>query len=109
VLTYKYGASDPHHHHLRANPLIFLESLRRAAEAGCTRLDLGRTELDNPGLRDFKRHFGAEELELQYTLLGGQAIAGGVRSVSRLQRSAIRRSPPIVGRLVGAALYRHFG
>jgi hypothetical protein len=110
VLTYKYGASDSRHLSLRANCLIFLEAMRHACEADCESLDLGRTELDNAGLRSFKNHFGSEEQILEYAWLGRHGPSpGSVRSVSSIQKTTIRRSPPIVGRAVGAALYRHFG
>jgi len=106
VLTYKYGASDPEQLSKRANPLIYMKAIRYGCEQGCTMLDLGRTELDNDGLRRFKRAFGADERELTYSVVGGRR---GVRSVSAAQQLAIRRSPPAFGRLIGAALYKHFG
>ena len=109
TLTYKYSASDPSHRDLRAMSMIHLEAVRQAVEARSDTLDLGRTELDNEGLRGFKRDLGAEERELDYAWLGGAPEHQSVRAVSRLQRAAIRRAPPAFGRLVGAAVYRHFG
>jgi CelD/BcsL family acetyltransferase involved in cellulose biosynthesis len=109
TMTYKYGASDPQHLDKRPNDLMQLEALRRACEHGCTTLDLGRTELDNDGLRRFKRDFGAEERVLTYTMSPPPKKQKSVRSVSRTQQELIRRMPPSFGRLVGAAVYRHFG
>jgi CelD/BcsL family acetyltransferase involved in cellulose biosynthesis len=109
TLTYKYSASDPGHLDKCPNDLMNLEALRIACEIGCTRLDLGRTELDNDGLRRFKLRLGADERELTYTMTPAPKGQASVRSVSPLQQALIRRSPPVVGRLLGAAVYRHFG
>jgi hypothetical protein len=86
-----------------------LEALRIACESGCSALDLGRTELDNDGLRQFKRHLGANERVLTYTMAPPPASRKSVRSVSHFQKALIRRTPPVFGRLLGAAVYRHFG
>jgi len=107
-LTYKYGASDPAELSKRPNDLLHFEGLRLACEAGCEHLDLGRTELDNDGLRRYKRQLGADERELTYTMTPAPAGKKSVRSVSRLQRNIIRRAPAGFGRLLGAAVYRHF-
>lgn len=109
VVTYKYGASDAAALNKRPNNLLFSEAIRWACESGQRTLDFGRTEADNAGLRSFKRSWGAEEVELPYTHLGGAALEPGSGRRDRLVGAVIRRSPPFVGRLVGAALYRHFG
>jgi lipid II:glycine glycyltransferase (peptidoglycan interpeptide bridge formation enzyme) len=110
TLTYKYGASDPAHLDKRPNDLLHLEALRIACDSGCSTLDLGRTELENDGLRRYKRQLGADEQELTYTMAPPpRAGRKSVRSVSNLQHTVIRRTPPAFGRLLGAAVYRHFG
>lgn len=111
TLTYKYGASDTAHLDVRPNNAIFAEAIRWAAEQGYDRLDFGRTDRENTGLAAFKRNWGAEEHEIAYTRLppspGARDETPG--AARRLASTVIRRSPPIVGRAVGAALYRHFG
>ena len=109
TLTYKYSASDPAHRQLRATTLIHTNAVEHAIETGCDTIDLGRSELDNDGLRAFKRQLGGEELELAYSWVGRGPARRSVRTVSRLQQAAIRKAPPAFGRLVGAAVYRHFG
>jgi CelD/BcsL family acetyltransferase involved in cellulose biosynthesis len=109
TLTYKYGASAPAHLDKRPNDLLQLEALRIGCDSGCSVLDLGRTELDNDGLRRFKRHLGAEERELTYTMAPAPASHKSVRSVSNLQKTLIRRGPSVFGRVIGAVVYRHFG
>jgi CelD/BcsL family acetyltransferase involved in cellulose biosynthesis len=108
VMTLKYNASDPERLELRANTLISMEALRLACEEGCHTFDFGRTELDNSGLREFKRHFGAGARELTYTRIPVGPERRRVRWVAGFQKAAIRRAPPVFGRLLGAALYRHF-
>lgn len=108
-LTYKYGASDRSMLARRPNNLLFAEVIRWGCESGCRELDFGRTDLDNEGLRSFKRGWGAEESALHYTYVGLPAPDGAHSLPERLLAPAIRHSPPVVGQLVGTALYRHFG
>ena len=108
-LTYKYGASDRSALRRRPNNLLFSEVIRWACDEGYTSLDFGRTDLDNDGLRSFKRGWGADETPLHYTYAGLAPPQGGTSRAERVMGPTIRRSPPVVGRLVGAALYRHFG
>ena len=108
-LIYKYGASDRAALARRPNNLLFAEVIRWACEAGCRELDFGRTDLHHDGLRAFKRGWGAEELPLHYTYAG---MAPPRQEASRAERSlafVIRRSPETVGRMIGVAVYRHFG
>jgi CelD/BcsL family acetyltransferase involved in cellulose biosynthesis len=106
-LVYKYGASDRSALARRPNNLLFAEVIRWACEAGLRELDFGRTDLDQEGLKQFKRGWGADELPLHHTYAGMDVPSGG-SGVHRLLAPVIRHSPPGVGRLVGAA-YRHFG
>ncbi len=109
VLTYKYGASNPSHLDKRPNHAVFDEAIRWGCEQAHHTLDFGRTDLDNEGLRSFKRSWGAQERELGYTRIPA-ADAGMARNgVPPLVSTLISRTPPLTGRLIGAALYRHFG
>lgn len=107
--TYKYGASDAGKLGKRPNNLLFAEMIRWACEAGFHTLDFGRTDLDNEGLRSFKRSWGAREESLSYTYLGEGEPSLEPTLRDRVMSATIRRSPAAVGRLAGAALYRHFG
>ena len=107
-LIYKYGASDRSALARRPNNLLFAEVIRWACEAGLTELDFGRTDLDQEGLKQFKRGWGADELPLHHTYAGVEPPSGGDSGPLRLVAPVIRHSPPGVGRLFGA-LYRHFG
>lgn len=109
AVTYKYGASDARALGKRPNHLLFAETIRWACEHGYETLDFGRTEPDNEGLRAFKRSWGAEEVELSYTYLAERPPSPEPDRRERLLGATIRRTPPLVGRLIGEALYRHAG
>ena len=109
TVTYKYGASDADKLAKRPNNLLFAEVIRWACEAGFSTLDFGRTDIDNEGLRSFKRSWGAEEVELSYTYLAECEPSPGPGRRDRVLGATIRRSPALVGRLIGEALYRHAG
>ncbi len=109
TLTYKYGASDARALGKRPNNLLFAEAIRWACEEGLHTLDFGRTDVDNEGLRAFKRSWGAEEEALSYTYFAERPPAAGPGLRDRAVGAVIRRSPAGVSRLVGEALYRHFG
>lgn len=109
-LIYKYGASDPAALGKRPNNLLFLEAIRWGCENGMRSLDLGRTDIGHESLREFKLSWGAEETTLSYYELTdaerrpaeGPGLAGRAAPL-------IRRSPPLVSRLIGEALYRYAG
>lgn len=109
TLTYKYGASDRPYLDKRPNQLLFSEAIRWGCANGMHTLDFGRTDLDNEGLRSFKRSWGAEERTLAYTRLEARPRRSRVAAPSGRLRVVIQRSPAGVGQLVGAALYKHFG
>jgi len=106
TLTYKYGASDPAFLALRPNDLIFWEAIRWGCAHGCTSLDLGRTDLDNTGLRDFKTRWGAVESSLSYTC-SPIAPASQPGKLRHALGKLIRSAPPWVCRAIGEALYRY--
>ena len=107
TLTYKYGASDERFLRSRPNNLLFMEAIRWGCEHGMRTLDFGRTHWGQEGLRAFKLAWGAEERELRYRHLG--SVGGRHPQLERLLGGAIRRSPPVAGRVIGEVLYRHAG
>jgi hypothetical protein len=82
--------------------------IRWACETGLSELDFGRTDLEQDGLKRFKRDWGADELALHHTYAGMETPSGDGSRVQQLFVPVIRHSPPGVGRLLGT-LYRHFG
>jgi CelD/BcsL family acetyltransferase involved in cellulose biosynthesis len=106
TLTYKFGASDSAFWRVRPNHLLFWTAIRWAIETGFRRLDFGRSDLEDQGLRDFKGGWAATEEPLVYTSFGTHASS--VRSGRSLNaaRVVLRRSPVWVGRAAGELFYR---
>jgi CelD/BcsL family acetyltransferase involved in cellulose biosynthesis len=109
TLTYKYGASKSDHLSLRPNHLIFWKAIEWGCEHGYTRLDLGRSSIDNVGLRDFKSRWGALETPLYYTNLTHQADQISNHRFRNFVQAVIKKSPIWVCRLSGEILYKYFG
>lgn len=109
TLTYKFGASDRRFLSLRPNNLLFMEAIRWGCEHQQRQLDFGRSDRDNTGLRAFKSSWGATESPLQFSYFGGYDLGLGRGSTRRLMGTVIKHSPAAFGRLVGNALYQHFG
>ena len=109
TVTYKYGASDPRALGKRPNNLLFSETISWACESGFRTLDFGRTDIDNEGLRAFKRSWGADEVELSYTYFADREPSAEPQLRDRMMAATIKHSPPVLSRLVGESLYRHFG
>lgn len=107
TVTYKYGASDERALNKRPNNLLLSEAIRWSCEEGFHTFDFGRTELENEGLRAFKSGWGANEVELPYTYFSDHEPASESALRDRIMGATIRRSPALVGRMVGEALYRH--
>jgi hypothetical protein len=109
TLTYKYSASDVQHRKLHPNHLMLMEGIRWGCEHGCHTLDMAapswRTRASGPSSEG-----GApRSARFLHALRVGEARGRRRRPRTRMGAAVIRRSPPIVGRLVGAALYRHAG
>lgn len=65
-VVYKFGASNKLYQHLRANNLIMWHAIQLFSNQGYNILNLGKTDLENEGLRRFKLSWGAQESELKY-------------------------------------------
>jgi hypothetical protein len=109
TLTYKYGASCSKGQTLRANNLILWTAIQWGCENGYTRFDLGRSDISNAGLREFKSRWGAAETPLYYTRLGQQAFQPGNGRLGAALHNVIRSAPPWMCKFTGELLYRHFG
>jgi CelD/BcsL family acetyltransferase involved in cellulose biosynthesis len=109
TLTYKYGASTEDGLKYRPNNLIMWSAIKEACKQGFRYFDMGRTDLDNAGLRMFKSRWGAKEIPLFYSNLkaGNNHVAQG--RLSRYMNFVIQNSPTFVCRFTGELLYKHFG
>jgi hypothetical protein len=108
---YKYGASEMKYQNLRPNNLIMWEALRWYNKRGFETLNLGRTELNNPGLLQFKRTWGGKESLLKYYRyeIGKMGYTYKTLKSAGFLSAICARTPTIVLRIVGRILYRHMG
>jgi len=106
TLTAKFGASDPARRQSGAGSLCDWEVMVEASRDGLHTLDFGRTDSDAPGLRAYKRGWGADETPLVYSQVSRHARGVTRPHVGRLPQMIIRESPTWVCRAVGEALYR---
>ena len=109
TLIAKYAASREDSFKLRPNNLLFWEGMRWGCQNGYQVFDMGRTELENKGLRNFKCRWGAVEEPLNYSVLSAKAFQPSSDKLDRLLHTIIQRSPLWVCRLTGELLYKHVG
>jgi hypothetical protein len=110
TLVYKYGCSDARYHHDGPMPFLFWDAIRRAKEDGLTEFDLGRSDLDNPGLITFKNRWGAKASMLEYVRFS--SVPSEQTNPERGMQVAQRLFSYMPDGLLTAAgrlLYRHIG
>ena len=93
-MVYKYGGSDAAYHSLGGMPFLFWRAIQAAKALGVEELDLGRSDLDQPGLIAFKEHLGGVRSDLTY--YGHperRADAGGHGPAARVAGMAVRHLP----------------
>jgi hypothetical protein len=118
-VIYKYGASDKAYQHLRANNLVMWKAIKFYAENVKYKLFcMGRTELDNTGLKQFKVGWGTKQQNLFYYKYDiakqmfvtrdseNFCIYGGM---SKNYTQILRRMPIPFLRMCGSLVYRHIG
>jgi len=64
----KYSGSDIAYQHLRPNNLVMWEGIKLYCKNGYKTFCLGRTELENEGLRRYKEGWGTEEITIKNLL-----------------------------------------
>ena len=109
-VVYKYGCSDERYHSMGGIPFLFWKLIEESKTSGAKRIDLGRTDLHNPGLIAFKDRLGASRRLLTYYRLTKQrkrvvAPHWGSRKLRRL----VSLLPEAVSCAAGRVLYRHIG
>jgi hypothetical protein len=106
---YKYGASDENFQNFRPANLAMWYGVQWYARAGFDRLDFGRTEKANEGLRRFKLGWGAVERSIEYFKYdpGTQRFVSGKGESSLMRERILKRIPIPIARIIGSVLYRH--
>lgn len=108
TICYKYGASTEARG--LANYLMLWDAMQLAQTQGLTLFDFGKTANDNTGLRFFKRKWGSRETPLAYSYSPpiSSRDMQDKNIITRMAGVVIRNSPPVVCRVAGETLYKHF-
>jgi hypothetical protein len=110
ALFYKYGASDDRFNSLGATPSLIWKAIVEGKSAGQTRMDFGRSELDNQGLIKFKDRWGATASKLTYLRWSSEpAREASHGHASGLVKRVFGIMPDFVLQTTGRILYRHIG
>ncbi|MGH9327557.1 MAG: GNAT family N-acetyltransferase [Terriglobia bacterium] len=110
TIVYKYGASDANAHPLGGMPFLFWRAIESAKQWDAQEFDLGRSEVENPGLMKFKERLGAVGCKVSYlTLCLPRFHSFRKRPRLRLAGGAFARMPDSLARIAGSVLYKHVG
>jgi len=109
-VVYKYGCSDERFHNLGGMPFLFWRLIEESKTAGAEQLDLGRTDVDNAGLVEFKDRFGTIRRQITYLRYSEAASKKGlVESFLPSTRLLFSVLPDALSSRMGRMLYRHIG
>lgn len=110
TMFYKYGGSDAAHHRLGGMPFLFWQVIQDARARGFVELDLGRSDVDQPGLIAFKDHLGATRSTLTYYRYPArQRDAARSDWMSRAARGVCAHLPDAALDLAGRLIYKRLG
>ena len=108
---YKFCAWDRHYQSLRANNLVLWKAIEWYCAKGCTTLCLGRTDLDAPGLCQYKAGWAPEQKLIRYYRLDlqkGCFVVGNGAKYSQLY-GLISLLPAPALKVIGTLFYQHMG
>jgi hypothetical protein len=111
TVTFKYGCSDERFHNLGGTPFLLWKTIQEAKNQGMRELDLGRSELNHPGLVQFKDRLGAAKTMLPYWRYPSARVADPASPGWRVQiaKGIFSWMPDPVLVASGRFLYRHIG
>jgi hypothetical protein len=107
--VYKFGASDPAFQSARANNLVMWRAVRELSRRGAAVLSLGRSDLTNEGLLQFKRGWGGQESSLTYHRipLCKKTVQSANSPEGSVLNSVMQYLPIPVLKWIGGIMYRH--
>lgn len=110
-VVYKYGCSNEKYKNLAGNVFLFWRAIRDAKDAGAQVFDMGRSDLDNPGLINFKSNWGTVNSALTYWR--SPELSAAKRAdrfkARRIGGYLLSRLPDRCLIAVGTVLYKHAG
>jgi CelD/BcsL family acetyltransferase involved in cellulose biosynthesis len=109
TLTYKFAASTTEGREIFAGDLLIWDAICFGCENGYKVLDFGRTDLDDSGLRRYKKRWRSEEIPLSYSTSYRVEPNPIRQKLISMVKVFINKSPLWVCRLSGELLYRYFG
>ena len=110
TIYYKYGGSDAAHHRLGGMPFLFWRVIQDARTRGFEELDLGRSDLDQPGLIAFKDHLGATPIDIDLLPLPRRHDTHAANGwMSRAARGTFAHLPDAALDLAGRLIYKRLG
>jgi lipid II:glycine glycyltransferase (peptidoglycan interpeptide bridge formation enzyme) len=106
---YKYAASDERFQQLRGNDLVLWEGIRFLVKKGTSALHLGRTSLQNTGLRRFKLGWAVKEEIVHYFRfdVAANSWLNKPASPGTLHKKVFGRLPLKLNQLAGTMIYPH--
>jgi CelD/BcsL family acetyltransferase involved in cellulose biosynthesis len=111
TVIYKYGCSDATYNNLAGTPFLFWQAIQEAKQDGNHSFDLGRSDLDNPGLITFKSHWGTADQPLTYWRFPGAARSreGEPSRAKEAGKYIVSHLPDSLLIFLGRTLYKHAG
>jgi hypothetical protein len=106
---FKFGASDQAYQELRPNNLAMWHGMNFLAESGTRVVHLGRTSMQNEGLRRFKLGWAAKESVIEYFKFETATSTWSVSAdhVTGMHNEIFSRLPLSINRLMGTLIYPH--
>lgn len=109
---YAYNASDPATRRLQSSYPILWHALEWAEREGYRSFSLGKTSRDNPGLTQFKRHWGGDEIPLySYYFPRVDGLTSSAFSENQVRHQIVTRLwralPAPLTNVAGGLMYRH--
>jgi len=110
TMFYKYGGSDAAYHRLGGMPFLFWRVIQNARARGFVELDLGRSDINQPGLATFKDHLGAVRSTLTYFRYPARPRdAAHSQWMARAARGVCAHLPNAALDLTGRLIYKRLG
>jgi lipid II:glycine glycyltransferase (peptidoglycan interpeptide bridge formation enzyme) len=108
-VVYKYGCSDSRFNNMGGTQFLFWKVIQAGKAAGAEVIDLGRSDLEDPGLAAFKGHLGGVPSELNYYRYSLSPPKASVGPKLSYLRHAFAQTPNAIFSGAGRMFYRHLG
>ncbi len=106
--VYKYGCADERFNRLGGAQAIMWAAIQEACAKGHATFDLGRSDLDQPGLIEYKDRWGAKKSLITYYRHPPQTVRSAALSPAlSLAKKVFSRMPARLASWVGRLVYRH--